>query len=394
MDKKNLLVAFGGASPEHEVSVLTAHQAMAALEDSEYNLVPLYITKNGRFYTGTELLELREFEDLKALEQKLTPCGFMQNEYGQPVLRTSPSGIFKKQKTIPVYAALIAFHGSRGENGSFQGLCEMYTIPYTGSGVAGSAIGMDKVAAKNLCRANGIPVVESVDFYESGWVDRRDKILSEIEALDYPVIVKPVHLGSSIGVKVVHSRDELIRAVEEAFRYDDHLLLETVVSPLMEINCSVLGSSETCRTSVCERPLGREEILSFQDKYMNDEEVKGMASADREIPAKISDDLENSIREASEAIFTMLNCSGVARLDFLVNSDTGVFYFNEINTIPGSFSFYLWEETGLSFPDLTKELIEIAVEEQKRKSRRIQSYETNLLSRKAVKGIKGLKQGK
>jgi D-alanine-D-alanine ligase len=394
MDKKNLLVAFGGASPEHEVSVLTAHQAMAALEDSEYNLVPLYITKNGRFYTGNELLELKEFEDLKALEQKLTPCGFMQNEYGQPVLRTSPSGIFKKQKTIPVYAALIAFHGSRGENGSFQGLCEMYTIPYTGSGVAGSAIGMDKVAAKNLCRANGIPVVESVDFYESGWVDRRDKILSEIEALDYPVIVKPVHLGSSIGVKVVHSRDELIRAVEEAFRYDDHLLLETVVSPLMEINCSVLGSSETCRTSVCERPLGREEILSFQDKYMNDEEVKGMASADREIPAKISDDLENSIREASEAIFTMLNCSGVARLDFLVNSDTGVFYFNEINTIPGSFSFYLWEETGLSFPDLTKELIEIAVEEQKRKSRRIQSYETNLLSRKAVKGIKGLKQGK
>jgi D-alanine-D-alanine ligase len=394
MDKKNLLVAFGGASPEHEVSVLTAHQAMAALEDSEYNLVPLYITKNGRFYTGNELLELKEFEDLKALEQKLTPCGFMQNEYGQPVLRTSPSGIFKKQKTIPVYAALIAFHGSRGENGSFQGLCEMYTIPYTGSGVAGSAIGMDKVAAKNLCRANGIPVVESVDFYESGWVDRRDKILSEIEALDYPVIVKPVHLGSSIGVKVVHSRDELIRAVEEAFRYDDHLLLETVVSPLMEINCSVLGSSETCRTSVCERPLGREEILSFQDKYMNDEEVKGMASADREIPAKISDDLENSIREASEAIFTMLNCSGVARLDFLVNSDTGDFYFNEINTIPGSFSFYLWEETGLSFPDLTKELIEIAVEEQKRKSRRIQSYETNLLSRKAVKGIKGLKQGK
>lgn len=394
MDKKNLLVAFGGASPEHEVSVLTAHQAMAALEHSEYNLIPLYVTKNGRFYTGNELLELKQFEDLKALEEKLTPCGFMQNEYGQPVLKTSPPGMFKKEKSIPLYAALIAFHGSRGENGSFQGLCEMYGIPHTGSGVAGSAIGMDKVAAKNLSGANGIPVVQSVDFYERGWVDQRDQVLSEIEALDYPVIVKPVHLGSSIGVKVVQNRDELIRAVEEAFRYDDHLLLETVISPLMEINCSVLGSSESCRTSVCERPLGREEILSFQDKYMNDEQVKGMASADREIPAKISDDLERSIREASEAIFMMLNCSGVARLDFLVNSDTGAFYFNEINTIPGSFSFYLWEETGLSFQELIKELIEIAVEEQKRKSRRIQSYETNLLSRKAVKGIKGLKQGK
>jgi D-alanine-D-alanine ligase len=162
----------------------------------------------------------------------------------------------------------------------------------------------------------------------------------------------------------------------------------------MEINCSVLGSSREQRTSVCERPLGKEELLSFQDKYMNDQEAKGMASADREIPAKIPDELTKSIQETSIKVFKLLSCSGLARLDFLVNEDTHQFYFNEINTIPGSFSFYLWKESNISFKDLMLELIDIAVEDQNQKARRIQSYDTNLLSQKAVKGIKGLKTNK
>ncbi|MDX1641632.1 MAG: D-alanine--D-alanine ligase, partial [Balneolaceae bacterium] len=214
------------------------------------------------------------------------------------------------------------------------------------------------------------------------------------ESLEYPVIVKPVHLGSSIGVEVVKDRESLIRSAETAFKYDDHLLVEKVVAPLMEINCSVLGSSRQQRTSVCERPLGKEELLSFQDKYMNDEEVKGMASADREIPAKIPDKLTKSIQEASVKVFKLLSCSGLARLDFLVNEETQKYYFNEINTIPGSFSFYLWKESGLTFTNLLLELIDIAVEEQDHKARRIQSYDTNLLSQKAVNGIKGLKSKK
>lgn len=394
MNQKTVLVAFGGASPEHEVSVITSHQAMAALKESEYSITPLYITKNGRWLTGEKLLDLKNFEDLKKLEDNCTPCTFSQNEFGQPILLEQKTGFFTKPKTTPIYAVLDGFHGSKGENGAFQGACEMFNIPCTGSGVMGSAIGMDKVMAKTICRANDIPVVDGVDFFEQDWVDDQPAIMKEIEALEYPVIVKPVHLGSSIGVEVVKDQESLVRAIETAFKYDDHLLVEKVVTPLMEINCSVLGSSWKQRTSVCERPLGKEELLSFRDKYMNDEEVKGMASADREIPANIPEKLTKAIQQTSVNVFKLLSCSGLARLDFLVNEESHQFYFNEINTIPGSFSFYLWKESGISFTDLMLELIDIAVEVQNQKARRIQSYDTNLLSQKAVKGIKGLKSKK
>jgi D-alanine-D-alanine ligase len=195
-------------------------------------------------------------------------------------------------------------------------------------------------------------------------------------------------------VEIVKNMEELTNAVETAFRYDAHLLIEEAISPLMEINCSVLGTPQGCRASVCERPLGKDELLSFKDKYMGDEATKGMASASRIIPADIDDELADQIRSVSKKIFRLLGCSGVARLDFLVNSETGKYYFNEINTIPGSFSFYLWKESGLSFSDLLDELISIAVEEHERKNGRIQSYETNLLSEKAVTGLKGLKGSK
>ena len=395
MEKKTLLVAFGGASPEHEVSVITAHQAIAALEPvQEFQIKPLYITKTGRWLTGQPLLDLKNFEDLKTLEQQCTPCTFSQNEFGLTVLLEQKKSLFSKHTEVPLFAVLCAFHGSNGENGSFQGVCEMYNLPYTGSGVMGSSVGMDKVAAKSICRDNGIPVVDGVDFFEQGWIDHQSAIIEKIEQLSYPVIVKPVHLGSSIGVEIVKNRDEFIKSVETAFRYDSHILTEKVISPLMEINCSVLGGSFEQKTSVCERPLGKEELLSFQDKYMSDDEAKGMSSADRVIPADIPGELSELIRETSQKIFKILSCSGLARLDFLVNADTRKVYFNEINTIPGSFSFYLWKESGLSFKELLLELIELAIKEHQLKSRRIQSYETNLLSKKAVKGIKGLKDNK
>ena len=395
MEKKTLLVAFGGASPEHEVSVITAHQAIAALEPvQEFQIKPLYITKTGRWLTGQPLLDLKNFEDLKTLEQQCTPCTFSQNEFGLTVLLEQKKSLFSKHTEVPLFAVLCAFHGSNGENGSFQGVCEMYNLPYTGSGVMGSSVGMDKVAAKSICRDNGIPVVDGVDFFEQDWIDHQSAIIEKIEQLSYPVIVKPVHLGSSIGVEIVKNRDEFIKSVETAFRYDSHILTEKVISPLMEINCSVLGGSFEQKTSVCERPLGKEELLSFQDKYMSDDEAKGMSSADRVIPADIPGELSELIRETSQKIFKILSCSGLARLDFLVNADTRKVYFNEINTIPGSFSFYLWKESGLSFKELLLELIEFAIKEHQLKSRRIQSYETNLLSKKAVKGIKGLKDNK
>lgn len=394
MSEKNLIVAFGGISPEHEVSVLTAIQAVSALKDSEYNPIPLYITKNGKWFTGSSLLELETYKDLKKLEKTATPCLITLNDGGKAILRENKKGLFIKNREFNIDFVLTAFHGAGGENGAFQGVFETFNIPYTGSGVKASAIGMDKIAAKNLCRDANIPVVEGITFNERKWIEDSKSLVSSAESLDYPVVVKPVSLGSSIGVSIVNNRDELKNAIETAFRYDANLLVEKAISPLIEINCSVLGSADNCRASVCERPVGKDELLSFRDKYQSEGDGKGMASADRIIPADIKPDLAEKIQETACSVFALFGCSGVARLDFLVNSETDQIYFNEINTIPGSFSFYLWKESGLAFKTLLSEMINIAKEEHRKKNGRIQSYDTNLLSEKAVKGIKGLKNSK
>lgn len=393
MSQKNLVIAFGGVSPEHEVSVLTAIQAISALESSEYQFIPLYITKSGRWLTGEHLLDLSNYQDLPSLENNAVSCAFVKDETGKTLLKEQDGGgFFTKPKSYPVYAVVCAFHGSEGENGSFQGVCETMNIPYTGSGVLGSALGMDKVKAKTVAAANGIPVTKAVNFYETDWTREQEDIIQVAEEFEYPLIVKPVSLGSSIGVAISNDRNELINAVETAFRYDAHLMIEEAVNPLMEINCSVIGTPDNCRPSVCEKPLGETETLSFEDKYQSGERGdKGMASADRVIPADISDELTKKIQNLSVKIFTALGASGLARLDFLVNANTKEVYFNEINTIPGSFSFYLWDKSGLSFDELLEELIEIGLKQHQEKNGRVRSYDTNLLSEKAVKGIKGLK---
>lgn len=395
--QKNIVVAFGGVSPEHEVSVLTAMQAIYALKhEPGLNLIPLYISKSGRWLTGERLLDLQNYQDLDELEASTIPCTFSHDEMEKPILlETRKSGLFSSPRKHAIYAVLPAFHGSEGENGAFQGTCDMYNIPFAGSGVLASSLGMDKVKAKELCRANGIPVVEGIDFFETGWEREQNDIIGNIENLGYPVIVKPVNLGSSIGVVKADSREEVIDAVETAFRFDANVLVEKTVSPLMEINCSVLGDPEEAEASVCERPLGKEDALSFEDKYQSDPNGnKGMASADRIIPADIPEELADKIRDMALTIFKVFRASGVARLDFLVDADSRAFYFNEINTIPGSFSFYLWDKSNLDITGLMKRLIEIARKQHRRKMGRVRSYETNLLSQKAVQGIKGLKGGK
>ncbi|TYP93329.1 D-alanine--D-alanine ligase [Fodinibius salinus] len=392
MSSKNIAVAFGGISPEHEVSVLSAMQVIASLKESSFNLIPLYITKSGRWLTGTPLLELENYQDLDQLRKQATDCTFSHNDIGKPILlETEKKSFFGSREEYPIYAVIPAFHGSEGENGSFQGTCETYNIPYAGSGVFASSIGMDKVKAKELCRSQNLPVVDEFDFFEKEWENDQQTILHYAEKLEYPVIVKPTTLGSSIGVTKAEDEQALIEAIETAFRYDNNLMIEKAVTPLMEINCSVLGTPEELQTSVCERPLGQEETLSFEDKYQAEGGQKGMASADRVIPADIPDAMTEKIQSLSEQIFKTFRASGIARLDFLINEDTEEIFFNEINTIPGSFSFYLWEESGMNMKELMLRLIDIAIIQHQQKMGRVRSYDTNLLDEKAIKGIKGLK---
>lgn len=393
MSSPNIVVAFGGVSPEHEVSVLTAMQVIASLKETKYNIIPLYISKSGRWLTGDPLLEMENYQNLKELHKQATACTFSHDDLGKPILlETEKKSLFRSPKSHAIYVIIPSFHGSEGENGAFQGTCEMYNIPYAGSGVFASSLGMDKVKAKEICRAHDIPVVDGFDFYETEWVKDQKSVFNFAEQLEYPVIIKPVKLGSSIGVSRAENKDELVEAVETAFRYDNNLMIEKAVSPLIEINCSVLGTAQNLKTSVCERPLGTDETLSFEDKYQSDDgSQKGMASADRQIPADISKELTQKIQSLSTKIFKLFRARGIARLDFLVNADTEQFYFNEINTIPGSFSFYLWEESGMNMRQLMLKIIDIAMERHQQKVGRIRSYDTNLLDEKAVKGIKGLK---
>jgi D-alanine-D-alanine ligase len=393
MAEKNIIIAFGGRSPEHEVSVLTAMQAVEAFRETSYHVVPLYISKSGRWLTGDYLLTLEHYQDLGKLQEQAVPCTFSFDDMGKPVLlETAKKGFFSKPKTYPIYALIPAFHGSEGENGVFQGACQMFDIPIGGSGVFASTLGMDKVYTKTFCRAYHIPVVQEISFFEEEWQKSQSELIDEIESQDYPLIVKPVTLGSSIGITKVRNQTELIEGIETAFRYDGHLLVEKAIEPLVEINCSVMGGPDDNQASVCEQPLGKEETLTFSDKYQNEEGgSKGMASANRIIPAEIPDDQKNYIQQLARQIFSLFRACGVARLDFLIHKTTGDIYFNEINTIPGSFSYYLWEEQGMNMKELMLKLVDIAIRQHQRKAGRIRNYDTNLLNEKAVRGMKGLK---
>lgn len=410
----NVGIAFGGVAPEHEVSVISALQAAAALDRDRYRPIPIYIAKDGTWYTGTHLLELERFKDLDAVIEDATPVVIAPGTHGtleliaQPAadtwthLRSGPP----RRWTIDV--VFLGFHGGAGENGGMQGLCEAFNVPYTGSGIFGSALGMDKIRSKMICRAQNIPVVDFVALAESDWAYQEEEGLDRCEdALGYPVIVKPARLGSSIGITRADDRSELDAAIEEAFRYDNEVIVEHAVMELREINCAILGDAKAATPSVLEEPVAadEDEVLTFQDKYLSGDDMtskqggakeagsaaEGMASLDRIIPAELSEERTQAIQDLAVRIFQLFDCAGVARIDFMIDEATGEVFFNEINTIPGSFSFYLWKPSGVPFDELVHRLIQIAQRRHRAKNGRIRYYDVNLLSEKSLAGLAGTK---
>lgn len=408
----NVGVAFGGVAPEHEVSVISGLQVAAALDRSRYHPVPLYVAKDGTWYTGAHLLDPAAYKDLDRLRAEAIPV-VLDPAAGHGTLdlvERRRRGLFAGAlRRFRIDVVFLSFHGGEGENGGVQGLCETFNVPYTGSGVFGSALGMDKVLSKMLCRDQGIPTVDFAWFREAQWLGREEAWLDRIEdKLGYPVVIKPARLGSSIGIAKAADRNELDAAIEEALRYDEKIVVERAVRALREVNCSVLGDPSAAQASVLEEPLrtDTDELLSFQDKYMRGggrgkvqtrnakqggDRAQGMASLDRVIPAPLSEVRTAEIRQRAVEIFQLFECAGVARLDFLLDGETDAYYFNEINTIPGSFSFYLWEPTGVPFDQLAHRMIEIAYHLHRRKNSRVRSFDVNLLSEKSLSGIKGAK---
>ncbi len=390
-------VFFGGPSPEHEVSVITGLQAVAALKENGRDVLPVYVSKGGRWFTGDSLADISAYKDLKALEAGADEMALAPGPGRSLRLVPLNQPTFGRKEGVLVDAVLLAFHGGSGENGGVQGLCEACGVPYSGSGVMASAVGMDKVRAKILCRSAGVSVVDWVETTETEWIGAEERELDRIqEAIGYPAIVKPVRLGSSIGIAKVDDRAELERAIEEAFRYDASVMVERCVPNLREINCSVLGSAGNNRVSVLEEPVAGDDTLSFEDKYLRggsggskSDSAAGMASLDRIIPAPIPEETANTIRTMAKSVFDAMDGCGVARIDFLMDDESGEVWFNEINTIPGSLSFYLWEPSGLPFHQLVERLLELAVERFESRTRRVRSFDSNLLDARAAGGLKG-----
>ena len=412
-------VVFGGVSPEHEVSVITSLQAAAAMDRAAYTPVPVYIAKSGRWYTGEGLLDVERYRDVGALTAGATEVSLQRRPGGGAggrLVATAPAGLFRKPLALDVDVLFLGLHGGAGENGAVQGMCETLGVPYTGSGVFGSALGMDKVLTKVVCRDQGIPVVPWVSFREADWAGSEAEWMDRVEAeIGLPAVVKPARLGSSIGIARVDTRDELDAAVEEALRYDEKVVVEHAVTALREVNCSVLGSPREAQASVLEEPVRSvgEEMLTFEEKYQRGGKggakgaprspkafrgagskgagSAGMASLDRLIPAPLSETDTAAARAMAVHVFRLFECSGVARIDFLLDDADGQLYFNEINTLPGSLSFYLWEPSGVPFPELIDRMIRLALERHAAESGRIRTYDTNLLSSLSLGGLKGRK---
>lgn len=405
----NVGLIFGGVSPEHEVSVITALQVAAALDRQRYRPIPIYIAKDGGWYTGKQLLQIEVYKDLETLTLIAQRVHLEQNTDNRKVelIANVPRLWMGKQlQRIQIDVLFLALHGSEGENGGLQGMCETLNVPYTGSGVMGSALGMDKVISKMVARDQDIPIVPFMAFNESQWADQEEVWLDRCEAeLGYPVVVKPARLGSSIGIAKADDRAALDAGIEEAFRYDEKVVIEHAVQNLREINCSVLGDVREAVASVLEEPVTGEELLSYKEKYMRGADdagtkstgskmeaasSEGMASLDRIIPAPLSKEQTRSIQALGVRIFQLFECAGLARIDFMMNAETGAIYFNEINTIPGSFSFYLWEPSGIPFDELASRLIELAFKRHSERNRRVRTYDVNLLAMRST-GAKGAK---
>ncbi len=394
--KINVGVVFGGRSVENEISVITANQVMCAMNRDKYNVIPIYISKSGKWYSGAPLLDLERYKDMEKLFKACDEV-HIRPVYGDNNLYRRPS-LLRSDVVAKIDVVLPALHGTNCEDGTFQGVLECAGIPYAGCNTLASANGMDKITMKMILKECGIPVVDYVWFSDKEWFDSSDEIIARVESkLSFPVIVKPANSGSSIGIRAAHNRQELEDAILYAISFTTRVIVEKFVAQLKEVNCSVLGDYNDCEASVCEVPVRNGEILSYEDKYMGGgtkgKSSQGMQSTVREIPANLPTATTEFIRTNACKTFKALACDGVSRIDFIIDEATDEIFVNEINTIPGSLSFYLWEHSGVDFPTLVDRIIDVAFRRQSELENKSVDYGSNIFAMKAT-GAKGAKYSK
>ncbi len=367
MTKLRIAVIFGGKSPEHEVSIITAVQAMGSIS-KEYDVIPIYVNKNGTLYTGDHLKSITSYGNMPLLEKMAETISLPSSPDNISLTPTNPS--FFKKFSKPFDVIFPCFHGGVGEGGWIQGLAEFYGVPLVGTGLTGAAVGMDKVTMKAVFDGADIRQAPYIWFYRHDWYAKQATFVKEIEThLKYPIFVKPSRGGSSIGTTCAKTKVELIRAIDLAAAMDTRIVVEEGITGAREINISIMGNAgDELECSVCEEVFHEgSEFLDFQVKYiprdkksLTSSKSEGMASTDKVIPAKLSKSISDQIQTIGKLIFNILDCSGLVRLDFLVKGKD--IYCIEINTIPGLLSFYLWGKSGYTYPKLLENLINLALE--------------------------------
>ena len=392
--KINLGVLFGGVSVEHEVSIITAIQAMNSIDEKKYNIVPIYITKDGTWYSGSMLRDINIYSDMDLMKRYAKEVVLYKRD-GEFVLQNKHGLLRRDVTTLDMCFPIM--HGTNGEDGNLQGYLETIGIPYAESDTYASVVGQDKVFMKQIWKESGVPVVKFDWFFDTDYTKNPDKVIEKLEKLGYPMIVKPSRLGSSVGIKVCQNQSELRDAISDAINYDTKILVEEVVENLTEVNISVLGNYQKQSLSVIEEVGSKNAFLTYEDKYIGGGKgpSKGMASAKRIIPARISEKLEKDVCDVAIKAFKSLNSSGVVRIDFLIDNKNDKVYANEINSIPGSLSFYLWDKTDKSYQELLDDVLNIGIRNFKNKIGKTHSFDTNILSNfseNSAKGIKGIKK--
>ena len=387
--KINLGVLYGGNSTEHEISIISAVQAINNIDTEKYEVVPIYLTKDSKMYTSSSLTKMDVYKDLDKIKTIATEVLLTKKDNDFVLIKNHfPYSVVKKIDIV-----LPVMHGYNTEDGSIAGFLEVLGIPYCESDIYASVIGQDKIFQKQILKENGIPVVDYEYFYESEYTLDQNSVIKKLEKLGYPLIVKPARQGSSVGITIAKDKKSLEKAIDDALMYDEKILVEKVVENLTELNCSVLGDNSYFEASLIEQVFGSDEILSYQDKYMSNNSKtgsKGMASTGRKIPADISDEMTKKIEEISIAACRALNTNGVVRIDYLMDKKTNEVYLNELNIVPGSLSFYLWDPKGIKYKELLNKIIDCGVKRYQKKSKKLSSFKTNVLE--GFSGTKGVKK--
>jgi len=399
-------VIYGGESVEHEVSIISAIQAMNKINEEKYEVIPIYITKDGEWYTGEMLKDLDVYQDLKLIKNYSVNVVLYKKD-GNFVLQKK-NGLFKSiVKEIDIAFPIV--HGTNVEDGVLQGYLQTIGIPFVGPNVYGAVAGQDKTIMKDIWAEKNLPMTKYTWFYDSEYKEDSSSVISKIKKLSYPVIVKPATTGSSVGIAVCENEEKLKEAIDDAIQYDSKIVVEEVVENLKEVNIAVMGNYEHQKVSEIEEVLSGNKFLTYTDKYIGGGKgklkggmktptkgtSKGMASANRKIPADLDDKTREEIENIATKAFKILGSSGNARIDFLIDEKTNKIYINEINSIPGSLAFYLWDAKDINFTQVLDDMINLGVKDYKKRISKTHSFDTNILkgfaSNGGIKGMKGTK---